>query len=353
MKAEAVTLVVVLLAGCNAILGNEPANGIDENFDRLDGGGATREGSSIVGTDAADSCSGVCPTVLATGIEGTPRALVVDATNVYFTSGMEIRRVGRDGSGLTTWLTDLNDTRGLARWGDDLLFAQGSSAVVGRAKTADATARSNSDVAPGKDHAYRALAVGGDRLYVTDVVAHDVFRYDLLNWSAAPVAVFSGTNEEPWDVVAASGDVYIALRRGCAANGAIVRSQGTPFSNFADNERCPQGVAADDANTVYWASGGPGGAIRKKATGSFAQASTLASDQANPVAIAVDGTFVYWANAGTDGKADGSIRRAKRDDGSGMQVLASDVSSPVALALDAGSIYWLEAGSHRLMKLAK
>lgn len=69
----------------------------------------------------------------------------------------------------------------------------------------------------------------------------------------------------------------------------------------------------------------------------------VASGQAAPFAIAVDGTNVYWANYGTSANnyADGAIMQMPLAGGNPVQ-LASTFERPTSIALDASYVYWIE-----------
>jgi hypothetical protein len=71
----------------------------------------------------------------------------------------------------------------------------------------------------------------------------------------------------------------------------------------------------------------------------------LASGQAQPYAIAVDGADVYWTNVGDPGQSyhDGSIARVSKAGGA-VAVMASAQNAPTSLAVDTGGIYWTDQG---------
>ncbi len=82
----------------------------------------------------------------------------------------------------------------------------------------------------------------------------------------------------------------------------------------------PEGTIQDivaDGTAVYWAVKASAGAADGKIRGCKLPAcpggpETFAEGQANPLALALDGEFVYWANAGTGAANTGSIQRVRR-----------------------------------------
>ncbi|MDB4945596.1 MAG: repeat domain protein [Labilithrix sp.] len=90
------------------------------------------------------------------------------------------------------------------------------------------------------------------------------------------------------------------------------------------------------------------GSVRRvKKQGGLQTAEVLASGQACPVGLAVDGAGVYWANLGSGGGAGGSVWSAPLDGGAGAQ-LVGQVGRPTSLTLHAGRVAWNAPGNQRV-----
>jgi hypothetical protein len=108
-------------------------------------------------------------------------------------------------------------------------------------------------------------------------------------------------------------------------------------------QSAPIAVALDPSgNDIFWVDYGLGTVNQKSLHGG--PTVVLASGRANPIAIAVDSTYVYWADHGLSG-TDGSVNRvpiATDPDAGTAQVTALATSEPLpwGLAIDATSVYW-------------
>ena len=75
---------------------------------------------------------------------------------------------------------------------------------------------------------------------------------------------------------------------------------------------------------------------------------TIASDQNNPTAVAIDNTNIYWADEGTSARCytDGAIVRAPLAGGR-VETLVTGEFSPEGIAIDDTSVYWVTRGDSR------
>jgi hypothetical protein len=116
---------------------------------------------------------------------------------------------------------------------------------------------------------------------------------------------------------------------------------GSDGATSGDGHVGPGKDGGGDAGTQRDAPNGPDGC----ATGCTGP---LATNQANPRAIAVDASNVYWANQGSNG-GDGSIVSVAKSGGTPV-TLASGLSAPTALSVQSGWVYWTDQGDGMVMR---
>lgn len=93
---------------------------------------------------------------------------------------------------------------------------------------------------------------------------------------------------------------------------------------------------------VYWTErtgdGDPAGSVYSVGTAGGPM-QTIASDQDNPTATAVDTSGVYWVNGSA---TEGEVMRASSL-GGGAEAIATERVGPHALALNSSAVYWTNA----------
>jgi hypothetical protein len=119
---------------------------------------------------------------------------------------------------------------------------------------------------------------------------------------------------------------------------------------------------AQDTNNVYW-TGGAGNPIVYQISKSGALGSEISIASGSlicPLAIASDGTNVYFLDQGTSGcagsgSATGALYRVPVGNGGTLPApLVSGLNDPQGLALDGATVYWVTGGTPgAVMKLAK
>lgn len=141
-------------------------------------------------------------------------------------------------------------------------------------------------------------------------------------WAAAPLGYW-GTSS--------------ALRAG--------RYDGTG-SNVAINQVSPQGLVFDDTYytvrgyRLFWTT--LDGFVRWRDNAS-SKVTNLASGRKRPSGIAAHGTYVYWAERGVAGVADGAIWRTPKTGGSPTKL--GDAVDPTRISVDDTGVYYLDGPS--------
>jgi hypothetical protein len=190
-------------------------------------------------------------------------------------------------------------------------------------------------------------------------------RWKPISWASAALSLVAtcssdhatklATGSFPWGIAIEGADVYW-VNMGEAQQGSVVKapkSGGAPVT-LASNQVNPVSIAVD-AQNVYWTTSGtstcaPSGACTSNGDGTVMSApltggtpTMLAGKQLAPVSIAVDVKNVYFIDEGT------AVYNSTITDGSVMKVpigggtptaLATGLRYPGALTVDATSVYW-------------
>lgn len=100
------------------------------------------------------------------------------------------------------------------------------------------------------------------------------------------------------------------------------------------------GIAVDQTY-LYWADNGTK-KIRKAPFTNFALITDLEVGEPNPIGCAVDSTYVYWTNQDTP---NGTVYRALKSDGSGRTQLANTQAYPLHCTRAGAYLYWTNYAS--------
>lgn len=130
-----------------------------------------------------------------------------------------------------------------------------------------------------------------------------------------------------------------ALLSGCS-RGA--NDDGRCPTTLAAGQKGPRAVTVDGTN-VYWTNESDGTVMKVPVGGG--PPTTLASGQNAPLALAVYAANVYWTNTGTGDANSSAIMRVPI--GGGTPTAVASAESPVAIAVDGTSVYWAEIGGGR------
>jgi len=149
--------------------------------------------------------------------------------------------------------------------------------------------------------------------------------------------VLSGTLTSPYAIAVdntyvywtdtVDGTVYRQVKDGTLAAEVISKPGSAGVALAVDNHR------------VYYSTSSTIMAYNKLT----AEESTLAADQVNVRAIAVDSASVYWVTGGTTG-TDGTVMTVNID-GTNLQALASGQPQPAGIALFGTAVYWSNQGT--------
>lgn len=206
-----------------------------------------------------------------------------------------------------------------------------------------------------------AVAVSGDAVYWSEAAAPStgpgkVRRtteggvFDIASSSVTPTAIAVVSGRASW-LGAESANAFALVAR-CAA-GCIVTWDGTSVTANPPDALLTRGDGwivdsiAADASGVFWTITAVN---RERLTGAVAFCAGpcpegptfLATGQASPRGIAIDETYVYWAN-----EEEGTIRRVARDgaDGSAAEIITGDVTGPSQLTLYGDYVYFTVTGN--------
>jgi hypothetical protein len=106
----------------------------------------------------------------------------------------------------------------------------------------------------------------------------------------------------------------------------------------------PEDIAAD-SERVYWTN--PGDGTVASVTRESRAVKVLARDQARPVRLAIDRSYVYWSN-----NLGGAVWRTRKDGSQVDPELVSAASSPHTILVQGGFAYWVNQGDSSLWQAA-
>jgi hypothetical protein len=163
-----------------------------------------------------------------------------------------------------------------------------------------------------------------------------------------PTTLVAGL-EDAVDIAADATRIYWAHGFGAGCTWGCVMAipllGGAPTTIVSNATTTQQNIRAFtiDAADVYWTNEGIVSTVMRQAL-SGGTPITVASDQYEPYAIAVDAAYVYWTTYS------GTVMRASRGGGAAIQI-AQEKCTPCAIAVNDSSIYWI--GCSELIRAAK
>lgn len=159
-----------------------------------------------------------------------------------------------------------------------------------------------------------------------------------------------------WYLVTDTEDIYVgAVNDGIykLKKNSVLPLDGNSLPYFYDISGDGPSVVTLDADNVFFATGDPSGTFPvssatilrvrkdKSQTSTVATSSTLVFD------IVSDGGFAYWVEEGTlqNDYGDGAVRRIELDNPAAVIQTYSDTGrAPLAIAIDGDWVYWLNGG---------
>jgi hypothetical protein len=181
------------------------------------------------------------------------------------------------------------------------------------------------------------LTASGSTLYWTLSISGLVQSYDLLTGTKSTLA----NTTQPTGIAATSSFLYWLD----ATDDALYRSdldgqnRTTLVSGSAGSFADPTGLTVTDS-AIYWTDVGTGQIMRSDLNGG--SVTTLAAGISRPTAIAVNGSFVYWALEGVGTGNTGKVQRANLGDGSNVTDLVTNIYRPEGLLITGSTLYWSE-----------
>ncbi len=303
---------------------------IDDGFDRV--ASASDAAPAEAGTDASFTID-----VIAQG-EWDPNGIVVDEGAVYWQTlgepvdggrrnGEVVRFDRASGAQRRTLAASIRLGHGLVADDQNLYWVEGELGTGFGLVRKDGFGRGH--VERGY-YPLRAVAVDATNAYVIGAFG-ELTRGPI---DDGPVTELRGNDLEIESLVVDAEWVYLTSRARILRASKV---EAGVSSVFAVSPGDPVALAMD-GTTLFWATDPAGKILRLDRASPGGTPVELASGQANPAGIAVGGDYVYWTNVG-----DGTVRRVPREGGT-VSTIASGQKRPTAIAAAADLVAWTSSG---------
>lgn len=151
--------------------------------------------------------------------------------------------------------------------------------------------------------------------------------------------IIASSRELPWGVVTDGTFVYWADHEGGTLNSVAVG--GGSASSFATGQVHPLALAVD-VNNAYW--------VAANGVYQFGGSAVTLLASGSPTSIAVDSSYVYWTDEGTQSQ-EGTVKRVPIGGGT-VTTIATGQASPRGIFVSGSTVYWVNYGNGEVMSAA-
>ena len=331
-------------AGGTPANGGGPSGGGGGAGGRAPGGGGAGGGSGGSVGCSKDCGGGACasgkcqPLELASDGSG-PVAIALDDTYVYWASYLTgVKRVSKQGGSVEAIAT--GQAYAIALDANSVYWIDTAGSGGDVKKAAKAPGATPTTLAAAEPGASSGLAVANGWVYWT--TSTEIRRAPTGGGTAS--AAVSNLTAARFVAIAPSG-APVWIEYPGQNQGVIATLQNGNRVELATGQADPHRLAIDGA-TVYWANH-YGGKVMSVPLAGGGPATPLSSWSGNPMALAVDADNVWFTNDNA-----GEIRVVPKTGGT-TSVVADMQGVPQALAIDANFVYWASNSGGAVMKLAK
>ena len=267
---------------------------------------------------------------VATG-QASPQGVAVDATHLYWANSQDgsIWRAGLDGSGAEAIRNGEAVPYGIAVTGTRLYW---TGSADGSVWSADLDGSNPQQLVQGQTFPL-GIAVGADAIYYSDGATGTITRAGLDG--SAPQVIAQGQGQP--QLLAYAPPVPTASlywpQMGAGTINASDLDGGNPRAIVTGQGEPPAVVAT--SRYAFWTDGDD--TVFRAYLDGTDVVPLVQNITGGPQSVAVDGTWVYWANNG-----DGTIWRTAQDGSGSPQRLVTGADNIFGLAVDATHLYWTD-----------